>query len=72
MKNIYENIDRFIKELEEKGCVNFAEDVQNAKYSGSMDSEILGLILESIGENIEQVNRDIKLKQSTNDLIKNY
>lgn len=45
MIDIYKDLDGFIKELLISGYDEYSEEIKNAKLSGSMGSEILGLSL---------------------------
>lgn len=43
-QDIYKDVEQFAVELDAKGHSQFAKDIRNAVASGSIGSEILGLV----------------------------
>lgn len=69
--DIYKEIDSFSKELAANNYQSFAEALKNAKFSGSVASEILGLVSLELRKFIPRIKKEdqILLSKAT-DLLK--
>ena len=58
MINIYKEIDLLVKDLKVKNYERYSELIKEAKLSGSVATEILGLVLEELKRHDQEIKKE--------------